>query len=83
MMTQNREGGGKGVATPVETEIDSPIAFIRYWQLSYKEGAEVFNVDHVTVRRWFNQSRSPDKGYCLAANLMHQLWQRQGKSPAS
>ena len=60
-------------------EIDSPVTFINHWQLSYKEGAQVFDVDYVTVRRWFNGDRKPDMGFCLAAKLMHQLWELSGK----
>lgn len=63
----------------VAQEIDSPIAFVNHWQLSYKEASAVFDVDYVTVRRWFNGDRRPDKGFCLAAKLMHQLWKLSGK----
>lgn len=75
-MTQKTIGGGRYITTQ---EIDNPITFINYWQLSYKEGAAVFDVDYVTVRRWFNGARSPDRGFCLAARTMHQLWELTGK----
>lgn len=77
MMTQKTAGGGRYVTT--QQEIDNPITFINHWQLSYKEGAAVFDVDYVTVRRWFNGDRRPDRGFCLAARLMHQIWEQSGK----
>jgi hypothetical protein len=48
-------------------------------EYSTKEAAVVFDVNAATVRRWLSGQRQPDKGYCLAAGIMNQMWQESGK----
>jgi len=59
--------------------LTDPKDFISYWNISTKEAAVVFDVNAATVRRWLSGQRQPDKGYCLAAGIMNQMWQESGK----